>query len=33
MRYRGDSRARPPAAEYLIGYWFGRKFGLIEATD
>lgn len=33
MKYSGDSRARAPAADYLIGYWFGRKFNLIKATD
>jgi hypothetical protein len=34
MKYVGDSSAaRPPAPEYLIAYWFGRKVGVIKATD
>ncbi|MBX3219177.1 MAG: hypothetical protein KF795_01580 [Labilithrix sp.] len=33
MRYAGDIAARPPAPEYLIAYWFGRKHGLIPATE
>jgi hypothetical protein len=33
MKYDGSSLARPPAPEYLMAYWFGRKFGLIKATD
>lgn len=33
MKYSGDSRARPPAAEYLLAYWFGRKVNLVKATD
>jgi hypothetical protein len=34
MKYRGDSSAaRPPAPEYLIAYWFGRKNAAIAATE
>jgi hypothetical protein len=34
MKYVGDSRAaKPPAPEYLIAYWFGRKHGQLAATD
>lgn len=33
MRYAGSAQARPPAPEYLIAYWFGRKHGLIAATE
>lgn len=34
MKYDGDSTAaRPPAPEYLIAYWFGRKYGAIAAGE
>lgn len=33
MRYRGETAARPPAPEYLVAYWFGRKHGLVAASD
>lgn len=34
MKYAGDSTAaRPPAPEYLIAYWFGRKYAAIAATE
>jgi hypothetical protein len=32
--YRGGSETiKPPAPEYLLAYWFGRRFGLISAAD
>ena len=33
MRYAGSTQGTPPAPEYLIAYWFGRKHGLVTATD
>lgn len=33
MQYRGVTPAKPPAPEYLMAYWFGRKHGLIAATE
>lgn len=34
MKYQGDSTAaRPPAPEYLIAYWFGRKYAAITAAE
>ena len=33
MNYAGNVTTRPPAPEYLIAYWFGRKYGLISATE
>lgn len=33
MRYAGNANARPPAPEYLVAYWFGRKQGLVASTD
>jgi hypothetical protein len=34
MKYMGDSTAaRPPAPEYLIAYWFGRKYAAISASE
>jgi hypothetical protein len=33
MRYAGSTQGTPPAPEYLIAYWFGRKHGLVAATD
>lgn len=31
--WRGAMTARPPAPEYLLAYWFGRKHALIAETD
>ena len=33
MKYAGNTTARPPAPEYLVAYWFGRKYGLIPASE
>ena len=33
MQYDGVTPAKPPAPEYLIAYWFGRKHGLIPASE
>ena len=32
-QYDGVTPAKPPAPEYLMAYWFGRKHGLIPATE
>jgi hypothetical protein len=34
MQYKGGSAdVKAPAPEYLIAYWFGRRYGLISAND
>lgn len=33
MRYAGDTTGRPPAPEYLVAYWFGRRYGLIGPAE
>lgn len=33
LKYRGTLTVRTPAPEYLVGYWFGRKMGVIAAAD